>query len=62
MVNQLVQLRNDLLNKNIKVPVGNVYFFGNEKLYYRWLNEENFQVFCYDKWLDASSIDWDFIN
>lgn len=62
MVNKLVKLRKDLLKKGIKVPVGNIYFFGNEKLNYRWLCDDIFQVFYDKEWLDAYSIDWDFIE
>lgn len=60
MVNKLVKLRKDLLIKRIGVPIGNIYFFGNEKLRYRWINNDTFQVFYKSKWLEAYSIDWDF--
>ena len=62
MVNKSARLRNDLLKKGIKVPIGNIYYYGNEMLNYRWLNDDLFQVYFNFRWMDAYSIDWDFVN
>ena len=62
----MVQIRKDLQEQELGVPVGDTYFFGKEQLNSRWINEdeenETFQVFYENKWLDAFSIDWDYIE
>lgn len=62
MVKKIVQLRKDLQKSGMKVPIGNIYFFGSEKLNYRWQNEDIFEVYYKTEWLEAYSIDWDFIE
>lgn len=59
----MVQIRKDLQEQELSVPVGDKYFFGNGKLKSRWQNEdeenETFQVLYDNQWLDAYSIDWE---
>lgn len=66
----LAIIRKDLFIEGIGVPVGDTYYFGEQALDFRWLNEQfdrvdnedKFQVFFNENWRDALSIDWDFVE
>lgn len=63
MVEKLAHIRKDLLKKRIKVPIGDFYYDGKKKLKHRWLEEDDsFQVFYKNGWMEAVSIDWEFID
>ena len=54
-------IRQDLLNKELSVPIGEIYYSEPTPLPYRWLEDnKGFQVKHNNEWLDAESIDWDF--
>lgn len=59
-------VRPDLIAKNERVPIGGGYPLNatNEKrpIPYRWINDENFQVFVNNCWQDAESIDFNFLS
>lgn len=58
----LAYVRQELLNKNLSVPVGDVIMYHDEKpLPYRWINEtEVFQILYEGEWHKGVSTDWDF--
>jgi hypothetical protein len=55
-------VRKDLLEKELGVPVGDVYYSEAESLPYRWSGEEEdkFEVLYEGKWQEAYSIDFEF--
>ena len=59
------RIRQDLLNLEQEVPVGDEFYGSNEPLAYRWKDEgldtEQFQVHLNGEWQDAESIDFDFL-
>ena len=56
-----VQVRPDLLKAKESVPVGDGFYGKEQRLPYRWFNEdEDFQVYLDGKWQEAESIDFDF--
>ena len=59
-------IREGLQEDGVIALIGTLYYLGLEPLEYRWINEgqknEQFQVFFKGKWLDACSIDFDFLN
>lgn len=56
------RVREDILNDNLSVQVGNNFYGNKGKRPYRWIGDETFQVFYKGKWQEAQSIDWEFIN
>lgn len=61
------RIRKDLREPElINIPIGNTFVHGNGTFQYRWINpdtpHEQFQVKYCRKWVDAQSIDFDFIN
>jgi hypothetical protein len=58
----LAWVRVDITNNKWAVPVG-VHHYGSKlPLPYRWINDETFEVFWKDCWIEAYSGDWDFTN
>jgi len=57
-------MRPDLKEEQQGIPIGTVEFwFGEGKLEYRWRdNDKIFEVFYLEKWQEAQSIDFNFIN
>lgn len=55
------RIRKDLRDKHIAVPVGNGYYSSSEPVEYRW-NDDQFQIFVYNTWLDAESTDFEFLS
>lgn len=58
-------IRQDLLSKNLSVPVGEGYYGDKEPLPYRWINETRdyegeLQVYYNNEWQEAMSVDFDF--
>lgn len=53
------KVRADILNQNLAVPIGNVYYGESKPLPYRW-RKDVFQVFYNNKWEFAKSVDFDF--
>ena len=56
----LCRIRNDLLQENLSVPVGDGYLFTERLIPYRWIDEDIFQVNTDGEWENAYSIDFDF--
>ena len=60
------KVRMDLQKSNLSVPIGNLYYGGNVRMKYQWLNKdqpgEQFQVFYLNQWMNAESIDFEFIH
>jgi hypothetical protein len=58
------KVREDILEQNLSVPVGEGYYGLPEALAYRWkdadTDEEQFQVYLNGQWQDAQSIDFEF--
>jgi hypothetical protein len=54
-------IRKELQENNASVPIGCLFFSGANKLKYRWDHDE-FQVYYLNRWRDAYSIDFDFID
>ncbi|MDO8657872.1 MAG: hypothetical protein Q7K55_03980 [Candidatus Levybacteria bacterium] len=52
-------VRKDLIQLELGVPVGNIYYFNSEPLLCRWI-KDIFQVLVDKRWLNSESIDWDF--
>jgi hypothetical protein len=64
----LVAIRKDLIEKGLGVPVGDAYYYYDASpLPARWINEysdsdnEQFQVFLNGQWLEANSIDFEWL-
>lgn len=57
---KLCQIRTDLRNDNILVLVGD-FLISNGTYPYRWVNDEDFEVFVDGQWRSADSIDFEFI-
>jgi hypothetical protein len=59
------KIRQDLLEQELAVPVGDGHYSSKESVAYRWLNlgqdNEQFQVHVNGEWQDAESIDFDFL-
>ena len=59
------RIRQDLLDREQAVPVGDGYYSSKESIAYRWkdlgLDTEQFQVHLNGEWQDAESIDFDFL-
>lgn len=62
-------IRKDLQDSVLLIPVGDTYIEfidADQRIEYRWINEdtkeEQFQVFVDGEWLDAESMDFDFID
>ncbi len=63
-----VSIRIELLESELRVPIGDLYYGGSRKLKARWANEngefyedgECLQVFYRGKWRKAINTDWDF--
>jgi len=67
MKNFLCKVRQDLVKQELSPPVGyNMYAPPDNTTYeYRWLElgeEEIFQIFFNGAWVDATSIDFEFID
>lgn len=57
------QVRLDILKNKESVPVGDGYYGEEQRLPYRWVNnDEDFQVYLDGKWQEAQSIDFQFNN
>lgn len=55
------EVRPDILENGLSVPVGNYYYSGRDKLPYRWsYNDELFEVYVNNEWQQAYSIDFKF--
>lgn len=53
--------RIDLRERDLSVSIGNNSVWGIEKpILYRWVNEDEFEVFYKNKWQTSDSIDYDF--
>lgn len=59
---QFVYPREDLRLQEIAVPIGSNFYNDKEKLEYRWVDESIFEVLFNNEWLEAYSIDWDFVS
>lgn len=57
-------IRGDLLDDNLRVPVGDSYYGDPNPLHYRYLHDDDdgFQVLYQGKWQVAYTVDFDFIN
>jgi hypothetical protein len=59
------KIRQDLLEEELSVPVGDGHYGSKEPVAYRWKNlgqdNEQFQVHLNGEWQDAESIDFDFL-
>jgi hypothetical protein len=59
----LVVIRKDILEEELGVPVGDIFYYDSAPIPSRWINEgqanEEFQVFFNNEWLEAYSIDFD---
>ncbi len=53
-------IRKDLRDKHEAVPVGNGYYSSSALVEYRWTEDDQFQVFIFNAWLDAESADFEF--
>lgn len=53
------RIRKDLLEQNLKIPVGDKYIAEDREYSYRWLKDQ-FQIYLNGKFQDASSIDFEF--
>jgi len=67
MLKNYCRIRPDLVEQELSPPVGdNMYLpLTNQTYEYRWLElgkEEFFQVLFDGKWMDATSIDFEFLN
>jgi hypothetical protein len=60
--NPLAYIREDLLERNLAIPVGRKYYSLKEPLKCRWKGDWIFQVYLDKKWRKAESIDWNFIS
>ncbi|MFQ5686297.1 MAG: hypothetical protein ACE5GV_06515 [Candidatus Scalindua sp.] len=57
---KVAYIRKDLVIADLSVPVGDIYYSDKEPLPYRWIAENDFEVFLNNIWQSADSIDWDF--
>jgi len=55
-------VRPDILKKNERIPVGNLSFDEDFPLAYRWKTEDEFEVRLHGRWLEAQSIDFQFLD
>lgn len=53
------KVRSDLRRSELSVCIGSLYYGGNARMKYRWIDEQ-FQVFYLNQWMDAESIDFEF--
>lgn len=66
MTTTKAKVRQDLINNGLSVPIGPYNYGGEELLEYRWIEAEDgidelFEVLFKDQWLQADSIDFDFV-
>ena len=54
------KIRKDLLEKELSIPVGESFVGTKERFEYRWVDDEQFQIFYEGIWQDAESIDFEF--
>lgn len=57
----LCVVRQDLLDAGLKVPAGDTYV-DKGKFEYRWIEDDDFQILVNGIWIEAISIDFDFID
>lgn len=55
-------IRPDIIKKKLKVPTGNMNCDLDDAMYYRWLDEDKFQVHVYGQWRNAESVDFEFLS
>lgn len=60
----MCRLRYDLYKKDEGIELHKDFnpYYGEEKLQYRWKDEDCFQVLFAGEWCDANSINFDFEN
>jgi hypothetical protein len=54
------KIRQDLLDQNLKVPIGNSYYTGSKRLYQYMWRKDKFYIKFRGRWQEALSIDFDF--
>ena len=55
-------MRPDLINDGLSVPLGDTFYGGTDRFKYRWVDDDNFEVFYMGEWVEACSIDFEFEN
>jgi len=58
--NNYCKVREDLIDSELLIPIGNTYYTGNKEFKYRWKPNDQFQVLYKNKWQDAESVDFNF--
>jgi DNA-directed RNA polymerase subunit RPC12/RpoP len=55
-------VRSDLLLAGLSVPVGGEVYHGKNKFSYRYKDNDDFEILYGTQWVEAYSIDWEFID